>query len=238
MNINNNNDNDNRPFPPIQLLIPECLTVDQDGSPLTWLHGYCLVTYSPVGAGLKLNGVVRIGERFAENLDMIRDLTEALDPDAVLAGYDLTASISLIGRLPIEANDPQPALDLLAKIKAMLEMHDPIDLSIDDNSQTQVTVQLLRNQFGDEDGSIAAADDELFEMGLLALHDSSNPSHVAADLTEAAGAYMLALGELYIPDELGTDFRDAVELWERNVEPKLPALTVTGKNGGEVTTKD
>lgn len=234
MNIN---DNDNRPFPPIQLLIPECLTVDQDDSPLTWLHGFCLVTYSPLGVGLKLNGVIRIGERFAENLDMIRDLTEALDPEAVLAGYDLTAAISSIGRLPIEANDPQPALDLLARIKAMLEMHDPIDLSIDDSSQTQVTVQLLRNQFNDEEGKIAAADDELFEMGLLGLHDSSNPSHVAADLTEAAGAYLLAIGQLYIPDELGPDFRAAVERWERDVQPQLPPRQADGENGGEVPTK-
>ena len=226
------NNNDNCRLPAIQLLIPSCIIVDEGQTQLAWLDSYCLVTYSPGAANLKLDGVVRIGERFAENLEMIRDLTDALDPQAQLAGYDLTSVIGQLGRLPIEANDPQPALDLLAKIKAMLDMCDPIDLAIDVNSQTEVTVQLSRNHLG-EDNTRAVPDLELGEIGLLANPDYSNPYSIAADLTELASAYMLAIGQLYIPEELLPAFRDAVEGWERNVKPQLPQIAFADDKGGE-----
>ena len=231
------NNNDNCRLPAIQLLIPSCVIVDEGQTQLAWLDGYCLVTYIPGDANVKVDGVVRIGERFAENLEIIRDLTDALDPQAQLAGYDLTAVIGQLGRLPKEASDPQPALDLLAKIKAMLDLYDPIDLAIDINSQTEVTAQLSRNNPGDND-TRAVSDLELGEIALLANPDYSNPYSIAADLTELASAYMLAIGQLYIPEELLPAFRDAVEGWERNVKPQLPQTAFADDKGGEKPIKD
>ena len=51
----------------------------------------------------------------------------------------------------LQANDPQPALDLLAKLRAMLDGQSPIDLAIDDDSQTEMTLQLLRHQLGNDE---------------------------------------------------------------------------------------
>lgn len=232
------NDNDNPTFPPIQLLIPICATVDDGGMRLAWLHGYSLVTFWPGGAGMQLAGQVRIAERYGENLGLIRDLADALDPDAVLAGYDLTDVIGKLGRLPIEANEPQPALDLLAKLKSMLEFHDPIDLAIDDNSQTEVTLQLLRHEFGNDDELYTAADDDLFEFGLIADQDSTNPHRLAVDLVETAGAYLLAIGELYLSEEFRPALLEAVANWQSNVQPQLPLLVVIDENGGEPIVTD
>ena len=229
MNIN---DNDNRSLPPIQLLITNCPTADDKSMRLGWLHGYCLLTYLPVGAGFQLDGKIHIGEPYGENLAMIQDLADALDPAAVLCGYDLTDTISRMGRLPIEANDPQPALDLLAKLRTMLDGQSPIDLAIDDNSQTEVTLQLLRHQLGNDEQAERAVDD-LFGIGLIADHDNSNPHHLAADLAETAGAYLLAVGELYLAEELRPNFSEAVEEWQRTVQPRLPPPSLDHGYGGE-----
>ena len=232
----NTNDNDNRPLPPIQLLITNCATADDNGMRLGWLHGYCLLTYLPVGAGFQLKGEIRIGEPYGENLAMIRNLADCLDPAAVLAGYDLTETISRIGRLPIEANDPRPALDLLAKLRAMLDGHSPIDLAIDDNSQTEVTIQLLRQQLGNEDEAAPAVDD-LFEIGFVD-HENGNAHHLAADLAETASTYLLALGKLYLAEEIRPDLIEAVEEWQRTVQTQLLPPSLDQENGGETIFTD
>ncbi len=228
----NTSDNDNRLFPPIQLLVPSWQTVDDAGIELKWLHGFCVVNYRPVGAGLQLYGMVRIGERYGENLAMIRDLAEALDPEAVLAGDDLTSIISGLGRLPIEANDPQPALAVLSKLKSMLDLHDPIDLSIDDASQTAVLIQHLRARPGTGDETLDAIQNELFES-VRTDEASVTPQRIAADLVDSARACMLAIGELYLADELQPLLLTAWETWECTVLPQLLPLSLIQENGGE-----
>lgn len=228
----NTHSNDNRPFPPIQLLVPTCPAVDAAGMNLSWLHGYCVMTLQPVGSGVRLSGELRVGERYGQNLSMIRDLAAALIPDAVLAGYDLTDSVSTLGRLPIEANDPQPALEVLAKLKSMLEAHDPIDLAIDDYSQTEVTLQHLRHQLGSDDP--LNAEDDLFEIGMPDDDISILPHRVAAALIEGAGAYLLAIGEMYLADELRPALSAAWGNWELSAQSQLLTLTLDQENGGDL----
>lgn len=224
------NDNDNRPLPPIQLLITSCAITDCDSMRLAWLHGYCLLTYRPVGAGLHLDGEILIGERYGENLAMTQHLADALDPDAVLAGYDLTDMISRLGRLPIESNDPQPALDLLAKLRAMLDRQSPIDLAINDESQTAVTLQALRDQLGSDDELSDAAEGELFEFGMLAANQNGGSPHpLALDLAETAGACLLAIGKLYLADELQSELLAAWQQWRDNFQPPLLPPEIGGE---------
>lgn len=226
------NDNDNRPLPPIQLLVPSCQTIDHAGSDLSWLHGYCLMTCRPSGASVQITGTLRIGERYGENLDLIRDLAAALDPAAVLAGYDLTDIVSRLGRLPTEANDLQPALDLLANLKSMLELHNPIDLAIDDDSQTTVLIQHLRARPGNGDETEAAIEDELWEASLTD-GASVTPHRIAADLVDSARAGILAIGEMYLAEEIRPFLLAAWEDWERTVLPQLLPLALIQENGGE-----
>jgi hypothetical protein len=143
----NTNDNDNCSAPPVQLLIPLCEAANDTGGSLTWLHAYCIVTIRPVGGVLQLNGRISLGQRYGD-LELIRNLAATLNSGAVLAGHDLTDIISKLGRLSIDANDAKPALSLLAMLKCMLCFHDPIDLTIDSESEAQVAVQQLQLQPG------------------------------------------------------------------------------------------
>lgn len=231
MNINGN-DNDNRPFPSIQLLVPSCQTVDDAGSGLTWLHGFCLVTFRPVGPGVQLGGIVRVGARYGENPAMVRELAKALDPAAVLAGDDLTSIVGSIGRLPIEANDQQPALDVLAKLKAMLMVHDPIDLAMDDHSRTEVLVQHIRLLPGIEDDTNDAINDAWLAAD-VADRASVAPQHLAVELIQNARACVLAIGEIYLDEELRPALLAALENWERT-EPLFTVPQDAEDGGGSI----
>jgi len=229
--MNDINDiNDTQQLPPIQLLIASCATIEDQETRLGWLQGYCVLTFRPVGAGLQLDGEVCIGERYGENSAMIQDLADALDPDAVLAGYDLTDTIGRLGRLPIGAKDPDPSLNLLAKLKTMLEQRSPIDLALTEDSQTEVTLQALRHQlgFGEElDGS-----EEDFPPDFAfdtAGQDHGNPHQMAVDLANMAGDCLLALGNIYLADELRPQLLAAWQEWRDNFKPRLPLP----QNGGE-----
>lgn len=232
----NTENNDNFSLPPIQLLIPSCFTVDNEGVNLTWLHGYCLMTLRHKGAGLQLEGQVRVGERYGENIDLIRELAGALGSGNVLAGYDLTGTISRLGRLPVEANDPEPALDLLAMLKSMLTFHDPLDVAIDGDSQTEVLVQHLRHDAAMDEETRHAIEDELFERG-FADGVSIDPRCLAIDLIENARACLLAVGEIYLAEEMRPLLLSAWEEWERTKLPhQLPASTILENGGGPVIT--
>ena len=224
-----NTSNDNQLLPPIQLLIAACAATNNPGMRLGWLHGYCLLTYTPVGPGLRVEGDVRVGEFFAENLALIQGLADALDPAAVLAGYDLTAMMSHLGRLPVEANDPAASLDLLAKLKSMLERQAPIELALTGDSQTEVAVQAVCNQLGSAEGF-----DELDLGGQLGFgvpisgFDHADPHRLAIDLADMAGACMLALGNLCLADELRPQLEAAMRKWRESLTPQLPTRYADG----------
>ena len=224
--------NDNRALPPIQLIVPLCQTVDDAGSTLAWLHGYCLATFRIVGAGIRLDGTLAIGKRYGENLGLINDLASALDAGAVLAAYDCHDLISRLGRLPIEANDPKPALELLAMLKCMLNFHDPIDLAIDDDSQTEVAVQYLRLPVGMDQETRDALDDDLFETGWSNETDL-RPHRVASDLIESTRAYIGAIGALYFAEEMRSPLLTAWDAWERAIQPQIEKLSFEDEIGGE-----
>lgn len=224
------NDNDNRPLPAIQLLITSCAIADGDDMRSAWLHGYCLLTYRPVGASLHLDGEILIGEQYGENLAMTQHLADALDPDAVLAGYDLTDMISRLGRLPTESNDPQPALQVIAKLRAMLNRQSPIDLAINDASQTEVTLQALRAQLGRDDELSDTAESELFEFGTLAADQGGGRPHsLALDLAATAGACLLAIGKLYLAHDLQPELLAAWQQWRDNFKPPLMPQEIGGE---------
>ena len=224
--------NDNLATPPIQLLIPLCQTVDDAGSNLTWLHGYCLVTLRHVGGGLHLSGRIALGQRYGENLDLIRDLAASLHTGAVLSGYDLTDIIGKLGQLPIEANDPKPALNLLAMLKCMLGFHAPIDLASDDHSQTAVVVQHLRLPQGMDQATKDVMDDEWFEGGFSEAA-SVTPYRVASDLVESSRACIGAFAEIYLAKKEKPLLLAAWAQWERSIQPQLAALAFVPEIGGE-----
>lgn len=224
-----NTSNDNQVLPPIQLLITACATTNNPGMRLGWLHGFALLTCTPAGAGLQIDGEVRIGEFFGENLAMIQDLADALDPEAVLAGYDLTSTISQLGRLPTEANDPRPSLDLLTKLKSMLERQSPIELALTDDSQTEVAVQAVCNELGSAEGLDDAEHGNLLDFGHpISGHENVDPHLMAIDLADTAGAYMLAIGNLYLADELRPKLEAALRRWRENLTPQLPMRDADG----------
>lgn len=208
-----NDNHDIQQLPPIQLLITACNTVDQPGMRYGWLRGYCLLTYSAISGHVRLHGDVRISEPFANDQRIINDLANALHPDAVLAGLDLTETISRLGRLPIEEDDQAASLALLARLKAMLEQQAPLDLAIDDLSQTAVAMQVLEHElcfnerFDGEEGIS-------FDAGVPCSldRDMEHPERLAAELADTAGACMLAIGEVYLSAEFQPRLLDA---WQR-----------------------
>ncbi len=225
------NDNDhNQLLPPIQLLIIACNTVDQPRMRYGWLRGYCLLTYSAISGHVHLHGDVRVSDPFADDYKIVDDLANTLHPDAVLAGLDLTETISRLGRLPIEAGDQAPSLALLAKLKAMLEQQAPIDLAIDDLSQTAVALQVLEHElsfnerFDGEDGISFNAGVPRFSD-----HDIELPDRLAAELADTAGACMLAIGDVYLADELQPRLLDAWQRWRTSLGAPPP----TDEGGSE-----
>ena len=218
-----NTSNDNQLLPPIQLLITACAATNNPGMRLGWLHGYCLLTYTPAGPGLRVEGDVRVGEFFSENSALIQNLADALDPAAVLAGYNLTAMLSHLGRLPIEANDPAASLDLLAKLKSMLERQAPIELALTNDSQTEVAVQAVCNQLGSAEGFDDPKLGSLLDFGKpVSGYDHADPHRLAIDLADMTGACMLAIGNLCLADELRPQLEAVMRKWRENLTPQLP----------------
>ena len=219
--------NDNQQRPPIQLLITACATADDPGRRLSWLHGYCLLTLRPANGIVLLDGDVRIGDRYADNFDLIQNLADALDPDAVLAGLDLTDTVSRLGRLPVDARQQGPALALLGKLKAMLEKHLPLELTLNETSQTEVAGQALkhllsfRENLGDEDRlRIIAGTD----VGCG--RDNGNPHRLAIELADTASACILAVAELYLEDELQPKMLTAWQAWKQRLGKQNTSATL------------
>ena len=97
----NTNDNDNSSVPPVQMLIPLCETANDTGVSLAWLHAYCVVTIRPVGGALQLNGRISLGQRYGENLELVRNLAAALNSGAVLAGTTSPMSSASLHACPL-----------------------------------------------------------------------------------------------------------------------------------------
>lgn len=196
-------------MPPIQLLIPKCMSAEHRGDRYTWLHGFCLLTIQPTSDTVTLVGEVYVGHRMSENRMFVQHLANALDPDAVMAGYDLDTAIDKLGRLPIDAADPVSAIELLSRFRAMLEKYAPIDLAGDWDSQLEVQNQGnardLRREFD---------------------ADECNPQQLARNLADHASACVLALGELYLPEVLQPKLIAAWEAWHRIYQPVFPPTPV------------
>lgn len=213
--------NDNRNLPPIQVLVPACTATDVSGLRLGWLHGYCLLTLRHVGADLTIDGEVRIGDRFDENTSLIQALADALEPGAALAGCDLTAIIGKLGRLPIEANNPAPALDLLAKLKTMLEQETPLDLALSEHSRDEVLTQALRHGLIVNDEPVDEYGEPLQFGGPDAGTGNGNPYRQAIDLADTGGVYLLAVSSLYLEEAQQPQLIAAWQAWRGSFQPLL-----------------
>lgn len=185
-------------LPPIQLLLPHVLTADHDGQTHAWLNAFCLLTMTPGAGTVEVTGKVLVGERYSDNVRLLQHLNDALDPSAVLAGYDLDETIAKLGRLPIDAEDSAPALDLLGKLHAMIENQCVIDMGCS---------EALRRSVRDH-----AA---IQELELVDEIDSSNPDRLASALRDMAGACLLALSDAYVPAKLEMDLIIAWTIWHR-----------------------
>lgn len=207
-------------LPPIQLLLAACPATDQPGDRYAWLQAFCLLTIQPGQHTLEVAGEVRIGHRHAETPDLVAYLAEALDPTATLAGYDLDDTISRLGRLPIDADQPAPALALLRKLRAMIDSRPPLDVGCNEDTRTTVHNQSVAHdlEFRDE---FDIFDDVLTIGGveIRGVHDNANAASLAVELADTAGACLLALGETYLPEELGPQLLAAWQEWRRCQAP-------------------
>lgn len=195
-----------RNFPPIQLLIPSFGTSNGMPSCYTWLHGYCLLTITPLPKNnVLVRGEVRIGERYAENPQIVKHLADALDPDCVLAGYGLDDMIAMFGRLPIGADQPDPGLAVLEKLKAMLENWLPMDVGCDEEAREIVRIQAEAHELTLTDAALELRTD-----------------NAAVALADKAGACALTLAELYMPDWMHLPVLCAWHNWRTSHLPVLP----------------
>lgn len=213
--------NDNQHLPPIQLLVPACTITDASGLRLGWLHGYCLLTLRHVGADLTIDGEVHIGDRYGQNATLTQALADALELGAALAGCDLTSIIDKLGRLPIEANNPTPALDVLAKLKAMIEQETPLDLALSEHSRHEVLNQALQHGLIVDDEPVDEFGEPLKFGSPDAGAGNGNPYRQAIDLADTAGVYLLAVGSLYLEDAQQPQLVAAWQAWRGSFQPEL-----------------
>lgn len=219
--------NDNRrcvslPRSNLQLLIPACRTVRQSEADYAWLHGYCLLTCSMGRDTVRLVGEVRIGERYAENSELLVSLAEALDPAAILVGVDLTSTVSAFGKLPIDAVDPAPPLAVLSKLQSMLRAHPPIDLGITEDTRDLVQAERLTIDLaGAGWGSRRTVSAQSAE-GI----DSGSPRLLAEELAGEAGTCLLAMGQLILPQAEQLQLDTAWRNWRQHLVPVLPTREV------------
>jgi hypothetical protein len=224
-------DNDNHDHTPIQLLIPLCQSVEDAGSELVWINAYCLLTLRQLGGSFNLTGAITLGQRYAENLHLTEELAAGLSAESAICGYDLTAIVGRLGRLPTEANDQKPALRLLAGLKSMLIDHDPIDLAISDESQTAVALHLLRSSQGLDEATKVAIEEECLEA-CLSDEASVTPFGLASYLVGIARAYIGALAEIYFPQKEKQIIAAWAE-WERSIQRQMAALSLVLQIGGD-----
>lgn len=215
--------NDNHDLPPIQILITACAAYGEPDPRCAWLHGYCLLTLRPGSGTVQVNGEVRTGERHGDDRPIIEALTAALDPDAVLAGLDLTDTLGRLGRLPTDAADQRPALALLAKLKTMLADCPPLDLTLTDTSQTAVALQVLQHELCFRERFDGDGHDAGIGIQLFGNQDNRNPNQLVVELADTAGAVLLAVGDLYLDASLHALLLAAWEQWRSETHAEMPA---------------
>jgi len=214
--------NDNRPHSSqeqqlIQLLIPACRIMTQPGADYAWLDGYCLLSCSVEPDRIMLDGEVRIGDYLPENASLITSLADALIRVAVLAGFDLTGMLSSLTRLPIDAVDQAPALELLSKLKAMLEAQTPMDLGVTSDTRNAVEAERLAINLAVGEDRITCGPGE----GWGARLDSGNPTLLAEMLADEASACLLAMGQLILTQVQQTQLDIAWRNWRRHLVADL-----------------
>lgn len=214
--------------PLIQILSASCAAFGDPDPRCAWLHGFCLLTIQPDGDHVVFHGELQIGDRFCNDRPMISALADTLDPNAVLAGLDLTDMISRLGRLPIDATDQGPALALLGKLGQMLENQRPIDLTLNDDDALMVAVKMVAHGLA----GCGLDDDEADSprIGLFGTIDQANPSRLALELADSAGACALAIGEQYLEAPIRGPLLEDWRRWRQRVrrdvlasDPELPA---------------
>lgn len=188
----NNNDKE-LPRPAMQVLITAASGFDTAPN-CYWLHGFCLLTCRQDEEGVSVTGKLMTGERFADDAPLIRALTRELDQDAVLVGLDLTDMVARLGRLPTDAEDQKPALALLARLRAMLVANDPVDLALTDFTRDWLAASARENGLHLAERWNSSEHDLRSPLGPGI--DNLNPTRLATDLVETAGACLLAAAEL------------------------------------------
>lgn len=178
------------PQPAIQLLIIACSAFGPPSERCAWLHGFCLLTLHPGGSPVLAQAKVATGERYCDDRPLIQELTRLIDPNATLAALDLTSMLGKLGRLPIDATDQGPALELLDRLETMIEAKAPIDLALSADDRGQVARHAQEQQLGITerlgDGTGSA---------LFGVMDNANPAALAMMMAETADACALALVE-------------------------------------------
>lgn len=221
--------------PAVQLLITACPQIGDVENGYSWLHGYCLLTCSQLGGAVRLDGQLRIGQPYCENYDLIAELTDALDPRAVLGGLDLHDMVSSLSRLPIGTQDQGPALALLAKLQAMLCAHRPIDLALDRDHESLLVMEVLEHKLSCSEGPACGDGFRIYD-GVIVRGDldNGNPHRLVQNLVDTASAAMLALGDLYLPDELQPKLLAEWRAWRHSLAPAItrsnPALAIVSSN--------
>lgn len=198
-------------LPPIQLLVPLCLSADDCGERHTWLEAYALMTITPQGTALQFDGEIHIGNRYVDDPAFVQHLADALDPAAVLAGFDLDTMIRELGRLPLDVEEPGPALEMLGKLNAMLEEHPPIDLDCNDDARSAVRRHAEANG-----------------LTLDVPAGQCNRHEIARAIADHAGAYVLALAEQFIPAALEMRLIGAWADWHLSHVPVLQPAPAEG----------
>lgn len=179
------------PQPTYQLLITACSSFGPPAERCAWLHGFCLLTLRPGGALILAQARVATGERYSDDRPLIEALTRLLDTSAILVGLDLTAMLSRLGRLPIDASDQKPALALLERLETMIAANPPIDLAMSRQARELVAKHAEQQQLGAAERLKSGAAGALF--GVI---DNGNPAALELMMAETADACALALAEM------------------------------------------
>jgi hypothetical protein len=134
---------------------------------------------------------VATGEHHCDDRPLIKELTRLIDPNATLAGLDLTSTLGKLGRLPIDATDQGPALELLDRLETMIAASPPIDLALFAEARGHVVRQAHQQQLG-----IAERIGDDSGSALFGVMDNANPAALALMMAETADACALALAEM------------------------------------------
>jgi hypothetical protein len=215
-------DNDYKTLPPIQVLAVACASIGEPQLHCAWLHGFALLTLQPTDDDVHVSGMVMTGEQYVDDGVLTTALAEALNPDAILAGIDLTGMMSRLGRLPIEVVDQAPSLALLGKLEAMLENHEPIDLTISMETQVALAVKVYNHRllFREEPGKQV----NRIGLQLFGCPDNFNTNYLAAELTDTAGATALAIGDVYLEAAHRQPLLNAWQRWREDLHGRWQLL--------------